>query len=225
MKKKNFGVGSIVLLSLLGVCIAVFVVLFALTSFPKDDDDDSCEVKETINGHELIDLGLSVKWATTNVGASSPEDCGDYFAWGETMTKDTFNADNSVAYGASMSDVSGNAAYDAATANWGDSWRMPTHDEMNELIDNCTWEWTTMNSVKGYLVTGSTGNSIFLPAAGYRFGSSLDYVGESGYYWSSEPQQSDANRAYTPTSAVASAAQTGATASTGNQCALCQNSQ
>ena len=86
-----------------------------------------------------------------------------------------------------MNDISGNAQYDAATANWGGSWRMPTSDELNELRTKCTWAWTTQNGVNGYKVTGPSGANIFLPAAGNRYGSSLYYAGSDGYYWSSAP--------------------------------------
>ena len=140
-----------------------------------------------INGYAAVDLGLSVKWATCNIGAESPEDYGNYYAWGGT--KDSYLSSNSVTYGVEMDDISGNAEYDTATANWGSSWRMPTYDEMEELVDSCTWEWTTQNDVNGYLVTGSTGNSIFLPAAGYCFGSSLIYAGSNGFYWTSSPYE------------------------------------
>ena len=147
-------------------------------------------------GHEYVDLGLSVKWATCNVGASSPEDYGDYFAWGETKTKSTFKESNSVTYGKQMSDIKGNSQYDAARANWGGSWRLPTKKEMEELKNKCTWTWTTQSGVKGYKVTGPNGNSIFLPAAGYSRGSSLNRAGEYGLYWSSTPNENDTNRAY-----------------------------
>ncbi|MBR4312833.1 MAG: hypothetical protein IKT86_05790, partial [Bacteroidaceae bacterium] len=144
--------------------------------------------------YEAVDLGLSVKWATFNVGATSPEEYGDYFAWGETVTKESYTSSNSVTYGLSNSvlksrgiiDANDNltAAYDAATANWGGSWRMPTLDEIKELKDECTWEWTTQNEVYGRLVTGPNGNSIFLPAAGIRRNALLDYVDSSGFYLS-----------------------------------------
>ena len=87
--------------------------------------------------------------------------------------------------------------YDAATANWGRYWRMPTEAEMQELIGYCTWTWTAQNGVNGYKVTSKVNsNYIFLPAAGYRSGSSLRSAGSSGYYWSSAPNGSDSNCAY-----------------------------
>ena len=147
------------------------------------------------NGHEYVDLGLSVKWATCNVGASSPEEYGDYFAWGETSTKSSYTFDNGKTYGKAMNDISGNSSYDAATANWGGSWRMPTKAEMQELKDRCTWTWTTQNGVNGYNVEGPNGNSIFLPTAGVRFDSSLNRAGSRGDYWNSTPYESDSYRA------------------------------
>ncbi len=150
------------------------------------------------NGHEYVDLGLpsGLKWATCNVGATNPEDYGDYFAWGETATKSTYTESNSTTYGVSMSDISGNAEYDAATANWGGTWRMPTNAEFTELRTNCTWTWTTLNEVNGYKVTGPNGNSIFLPAAGWRDGSSLYGAGSFGGYWSSAPSSTTDSGAY-----------------------------
>lgn len=153
--------------------------------------------KQEHNGYEYVDLGLSVKWATCNVGASSPEDYGNYYAWGEITTKTNYSSDNCKTSGKQMSNISGNAQYDAARANWGGSWRMPTKSEMRELIDKCTWTWTTQNGVNGYKVTSKTnGNYIFLPAAGCRYGSSLSLAGSFGYYWSSTPNASDSYGAY-----------------------------
>ena len=142
-------------------------------------------------GHEYVDLGLSVKWATCNVGATSPEDYGHYFAWGEISPKDEYNSSNCSTYRKEMSDIAGNAQYDAATANWGGDWRMPTKAEREELLNNCTWTWITQNGVYGYNVEGPNGNSIFLPAAGYRNRSSLYYAGSEGGYWSSTPVDYD----------------------------------
>lgn len=140
-------------------------------------------------GHEWVDLGLpsGVKWATCNVGASSPWDYGYYFAWGETSTKSTYTEENSKTYKRNMGDISGNPNYDAARANWGGSWRMPTKKECEELKTKCKWTWTTSGGNKGYKVVGPNGNSIFLPAAGFRDGTSLYRAGAYGSYWSSTP--------------------------------------
>ena len=154
-----------------------------------------------ITGYEAVDLGLSVKWATCNVGATSPEMSGDYFAWGETVTKSSYAESNSVTYGLSDSelmargiiDANGNlkASYDAATVNWGENWRMPTEAEQEELRMECDWEWTTMNGVNGYKVKSRTnGNYIFVPTAGYRVNTSLIGAGPFGAYWSATPSSS-----------------------------------
>ena len=150
------------------------------------------------NGHEYVDLGLpsGIKWATCNVGANKPENGGKYFAWGETretMYSDDNYPTNGLSYSQLRSrgyiDSEGNLKpqYDAARSNWGGSWRLPTYEEMEELEENCTWNWTTQGGKKGYKVTGPNGNSIFLPAAGYRYGSSLFDEGSYGGYWSSTP--------------------------------------
>lgn len=143
---------------------------------------------------EWVDLGLpsGLKWATANVGADYPEDCGYYIAWGETSPKDTYLTDNSVTYNKDMSDITGNAVYDAAASMY-DGARMPTNVELNELYRNCDWEWTTQHGVNGTKFTGPNGNSIFLPAAGYRTMSYVSEKGESCYFWTSTPdrEQSD----------------------------------
>ena len=157
----------------------------------------SFKTLDPANGHEYVDLGLSVKWATCNVGATSPEEYGDYFAWVETNTKSEYSSSNCPAYELSISELQshgyidgeGNltSQYDAAIANWGGDWRMPTIAEMQELLNNCIWTWTTQNGVEGHKVIGPNGNSIFLPAAGCRLESSLEYAGRLGDYWSSTP--------------------------------------
>ncbi len=157
-----------------------------------------CEKKTSgsSNGHEWVDLGLTVKWATCNIGATAPEGYGDYYAWGGTTTKKNYTSFNCVTYGKEMGDIAGNPKYDAARANWGGKWRMPTQDEIDELINNCHQEWTTRNGVNGYKVTGPNGNSIFLPAAGCYSGSEPDYDGHCGYYWSSTPDEDHTGEAY-----------------------------
>ena len=150
----------------------------------------------TINGHQWVDLGLSVKWATCNVGASSPSDYGGYYAWGETRTKSEYTNDNCSTNGVNLGDISGDVRYDAARANWGGTWRLPTQAEMQELIGKCTWTWTSQGGHDGYRVTGPNGSSIFLPAAAYRYGSSFDSAGGDSGYWGSAPHESAAGGAY-----------------------------
>ena len=148
---------------------------------------------------DAIDLGLSVKWANMNVGAKYIEDYGNYYAWGETVTKATydwstyFDTNDGGGTFAKYNNNGGKTVLDpeddAAHVNWGGSWRMPTQAEWQELYDNCTWTWTTQNGVNGYKVTsnkaGYTDKFIFLPAAGLRNGSALGSVGSCGFYWSS----------------------------------------
>lgn len=148
----------------------------------------------TLNGHDYVDLGLpsGLKWATCNVGARSPKEYGDYYAWGETEAKSEYTDATSKTSDKSIGDFSGNPAYDVARAKWGSSWRMPTIDECKELIDECKWKQV---SEQGYIVTGPNGNSIFLPFGGVYCGSntkrSYPATGEefSGHIWSSTPSE------------------------------------
>jgi hypothetical protein len=137
----------------------------------------------------VVDLGLpsGILWASCNVGASVPEESGSYFAWGETSVKNNYSSSNSVTYDKRVNKVAGNANYDAATAKLGSPWQIPTNEDFEELIDKCVWKWTAVNGVNGYRVTGPNGKSIFLPATGYREGSSCNNRGASGGYWSSTP--------------------------------------
>ena len=149
---------------------------------------------------EFVDLGLpsGLKWATCNVGAVTPEEYGDYFAWGEVETKANYTYQNykwwtngnyeqitkycsNHSYGTRDNKKELEASDDAAAANWGEGWRIPTSTEFDELIDNCTWTWTTQNSVQGWKVSAN-GKSIFLPAAG-SFSNVLQYAGSNGAYW------------------------------------------
>ena len=166
----------------------------------EDDSSSDTDDSSTTPG-TAIDLGLSVKWSNINIGAALPADYGNYYAWGEIVTKSRYTSDNSVTYkDSSIEDFSGDATYDAATANWGSPWRMPTWTELQELINDCTWTWTTQENsdgeeINGYLVKGPNDNSIFLPAAGYvadpLLAGVLVYgIGAYGYYWSSTPVSS-----------------------------------
>ena len=136
----------------------------------------------TLNGHDWVDLGLpsGTKWATCNVGANSPTAYGNYYAWGETFTKSEYGESN---YTYSDNPTILPPSADAATANWGNGWRMPTNTEFDELQKRCSWEWKD----GGYKVTGPNGNSIFLPAAGDLDG----HAGSYGYYWTSSFELDD----------------------------------
>jgi uncharacterized protein (TIGR02145 family) len=146
-------------------------------------------------GHAYVDLGLpsGLLWATCNVGADTPEDYGYYFAWGETQPKSDYSwSTYQYGDGSTFTKYTGSDGLttllpedDAATANWGSGWRMPTQAEWQELLNYTTHIWTTQNGVTGRLFTATNGNSLFLPAAGYRNGTSLNNAGTGGYYWSS----------------------------------------
>ena len=153
----------------------------------------------TIADHDYVDLALpsGIKWATTNVGANSPEEYGDYYAWGETSTKESYDTINCSTWRKDVSDIGGTSR-DVARIEWGSPWRMPTEAEFDELFDwhNCTCAWTIQYGHEGYKVTSiRNGNSIFLPAAGWRNGTSLNIAGQYGYYWSSTPYGGDTRNA------------------------------
>ena len=175
---------------------------------------------ETANEvHEYVDLGLSVKWATCNVGANKPFEYGDYFAWGETKPKEKHTWESYLHCNGAHNNITkynplsnyGKDGFtdnktvldpedDAATANWGGTWRMPTKEEQDELKQKCTWVLTTENGVKGYRITsnveGYTDRSIFLPSAGLLFDNAYSYGGEYGSYWSSSLDENDPQNAY-----------------------------
>ena len=149
------------------------------------------EAKQKQNYEEAVDLGLPsrLQWASCNIGASSPEECGDYFAWGEIDPKSNYSEFNSVTHKKKIKQIVGDANYDVATARLGKSWKTPTKEDFEELVNNCTWVLTTVNGVNGYEVTGPNGNSIFLPATGYYDGKNVNNDGNSGEYWSSTPHK------------------------------------
>lgn len=157
--------------------------------------------KRVINGHEFVDLGLpsGTLWATQNMGASAPEQPGDYYAWGELEPKDEYTWGTYALCEGTNSTLlryNGNASYgkvdnltelaledDAAHVNWGGLWRLPSKAQVQELRSSCTW---TLDSARGgYVVKGPNGNTIFLPMSGYIRGTGTLLKGTSGYYWTS----------------------------------------
>ena len=176
--------------------IVALVAIFASCSDnddEKDSDNSTVELTVDYESH-AIDLGLSVRWANMNVGAETEDDLGNYFAWGETEPKDTFKLSTYQYYDNDYIYIGNNietTTYDAARANWGGKWRMPTKNELKELVEQCDWKWewgTTFNTF-GYRVVGPNGNSIYLPAAGgYTKDSdpsNLWNKNDFGYYWMS----------------------------------------
>ena len=148
-----------------------------------------------LDAHQYVDLGLSVKWATFNLGASAPEEYGDYFAWGETEAKDVYDwstykwcdgtVNNITKYNATDGLKTLQPEDDAAHVNWGGEWRMPTDAELQELIDNCTWEWDEINGTEGYYVTSNINNNhIFISAGGYKIGDGTSAINRNCQYWS-----------------------------------------
>ena len=144
------------------------------------------------NHPHMIDLGLpsDTKWACCNIGADAPEGYGSLFAWGETEEKTRYALNNyayldeNEKYDYLGEDIAG-TAYDVSYVNWGDSWRIPSDEQIKELLDNCTFKWFSLNEVCGLLVAGSNGATIFLPAAGYGRDSINGGIGTGGNYWSS----------------------------------------
>ena len=159
-------------------------------------------VTDFITPMQEVDLGLSVNWAGWNVGATCPEECGGYYAWGELYEKSDYDYDTYQYLDYAnwewifIGDNISSTQYDVAQAQWGDSWRMPTKEEIDELINNCSWQWITYNGIKGQKITGLNGNSIFLPAAGFYGGTNVGSLGLGGYYWSGTLFEDLSNSAY-----------------------------
>lgn len=197
----------------------ILMMVFALScQKPDEPNNDGNANGSSTNGHEYVDLGLpsGTLWATCNVGAETPEDYGNYYAWGETTPKELYDWKN-YKYGRlihesyELNKYCTDSCYgfngfvdnltillpndDAATVNWGEDWRMPTREEWEELFQNTTYIITTMNGVDGCLFTATDGNSLFLPAAGYWWGGEFNGAG-IGVYWSSSVNIEFPNRAW-----------------------------
>ena len=155
---------------------------------------------------QAIDLGLpsGTKWASCNVGAKKTEEYGGYYAFGETEEKEEYNLENYPYYQDpeeftewKLPDVLSGTPYDVAFMKWGAPWQMPTHEQIVELLNNCSYTWTKLNGTNGIKLTGPNGNTIFLPAAGYCWRNDFSFVGSIGYYWSSTQHPSYSTDSYT----------------------------
>lgn len=218
----------------MGMVLPMFGQQFAITVF--EDCEQNGAIKSSTGGEDhgytYVDLGLSVYWATMNVGATKPEESGNYYVWGEVTTRTDYRNYQStvvkyIEWEQYTANLSTNYRYyptkyctasssrsdgsyddktilepddDVAHVDWGSNWRMPTLAELQELRDNCTWEWKTINNVKGCLITskkeGYTENSIFLPGVRYMSGTSLYTSGGLTYIWTSSLYPTDALYAY-----------------------------
>ena len=177
-----------------------YELIDSIVTYNYGEDVEDKPVTPSVTDARAVDLGLSVKWASCNVGAESPEEYGGYYAWGETEEKTNYSWSTykwcngsydsqtkyctSSSYGTVDNKTTLDPEDDVAHVKWGGNWRMPTCAEQDELRDSCTWTWTTVNGVNGYRVTGPNGNSIFLPAAGYRYGEDVDGRGSHCNFWS-----------------------------------------
>lgn len=201
---KTAKVATVLFLSML----PLGAISMSLVACNNDDNEESPEIIDR-SPAQAIDLGLpsGTLWASCNVGATKPEEYGDYFAWGETQGYNSGKRDFSWSTykwcngsSSSMTKYCDKGSYgnkgftdnkneldledDAAYVNWGSQWRMPSKEQQDELREKCTWTWTTCKGTKGYLVKGKNGNSIFLPAAGWCDGTSLGNADSNGVYWS-----------------------------------------
>ncbi len=167
--------------------LALFMATPAFVGCSNDEGSGSNTgtSKGSHKGHEWVDLGIGVKWATCNIGASTPEEHGDYFAWGEPTPKSSYTVENSKTHERAIESIVGDPSYDAACAIWGGGWRMPNINDLNCLIDNCTWISCIQEGHEGFKITGPNGNSIFLPATVYCSGTDNQEAEIAGYYWTS----------------------------------------
>lgn len=198
--------------SIVAMTLVALVVLLKPLLMPVASDIKMEEVDSTC---QWVDLGLSVMWASCNIGADLPEQMGDYYAWGETEIASLYTWDSYIHGGATnkIKKYCNDAKYcfesktdnlmtleaedDVATMQLGNSWRIPTIQEMEELRTQCSWKWINVNGVNGYQVIAKNGNSIFLPAAGSLDGSRNYFSGEAGFYWCSNLKEDNPFYAYT----------------------------
>jgi len=204
--------------TILGICVLLCGLSFS--AFAENEEIINTEnladttIVDTLSADTMkyvyVDLGLSVKWAACNIGANAPEDYGEYFAWGETATKNFFGAKYAfLDYRNKITKYCTNKNYgalddlkrlqpidDVAHVTLGDGWRIPTNKQFEELRKECKWTWTKQNDVQGFLVTGKNGNSIFLPATGCKYFGYTEDTTTGGGYWSSSIDENSPSYAH-----------------------------
>ena len=188
----NYGL-YVLLVAMIGI------VIWLLNSAPetlKDSINQQPPIVEKKDTSAYVDLGLpsGTLWATCNVGANNPWEYGCYFAWGEIKPKNGAYSDTTYTYYDNPETLP--PSHDAATQNWGSDWCMPTIQQLKELIDKCTWTWTSLSGKNGYEIMGKNGNSIFLPAAGRIYFSLKRDGGVLGFYWSSSLWENNSDGAW-----------------------------
>ncbi|MBE6288039.1 MAG: hypothetical protein E7099_07630 [Mediterranea massiliensis] len=167
------------------------------TVIPTEKPQNTAPTTGKTNGHEWVDLGLpsGTRWATCNVGGTKPEQPGGLYAWGELATKTNYVRENSKTHGKDLNDISGKATHDVAAAKWGKGWRIPTKAEFDELLLHCNYKYVQRGDLWGHEFTNPTNKrSIFLPATGFKEGSSKHELAKvNGAYWTSSPHQDQFN--------------------------------
>ena len=164
---------------------SIFVINKTSYNVPAQNSDTAVAIENPIPNlpAQPIDLGLSVKWASWNVGASSPEDYGGLYGWADPTGNNTSTNNTDYPNNNPPSNICG-TNYDIAHIKWGENWRLPTKNEVLELCEKCSWKWTSYKGSNGYMITGPSGNYIFLPAVGQRYGTNIGSQKNFGYYWS-----------------------------------------
>lgn len=194
MKKVLIAIISAVLTVVCAIAAFVAYDWYRDTAYLRIDEEPNSTPTGKFGAYDYVDIGLSVKWATCNVGAKTPGELGQYFAWGDTQTKESFAEDNyTIGERADLAELK-DTQYDTATAIWGNGWRMPTAEEMDELCKKCKWMWAKQNGNFGFKVTGPNGNSIFLPCSHTQMAGNERDEYDEGHYWSSTKEDGISER-------------------------------
>lgn len=167
-----------------GTCV-IYVPSNSVSAYKADSPWNSFSIEPINNSANAVDLGLSVKWASCNFGASEPEEYGGLYGWADATGSKTSTNKNDYPSSTPPTEISGTEC-DIAKAKWGGNWRLPTADELSELNSKCTWTWITVNGIKGKKATGPNGNSIFIPASGNRKCTTIYERGQACFLWSGD---------------------------------------